>query len=100
MVNGFTCPKCGSLNAPETTRILKLQKSGSLAQNYPALMSKWHPTKNEAISPQDISSGSKIKAWWYCEYGHEFQKTPNDVTTLIKRGSKFFCPKCKLFKSK
>lgn len=37
------------------------------------LLGQWHPTKNEPVTPHDISHGSKRKLWWRCEKGHEWQ---------------------------
>lgn len=37
------------------------------------VLAQWHPTKNEPLSPDQVTFGSKKKAWWICEKGHEWQ---------------------------
>ena len=36
----------------------------------PDLAKEWHPTKNGALGPKDVTPGSKKKVWWLCEQGH------------------------------
>lgn len=36
-------------------------------------MEQWHPTKNENLTPADVSFGSERKVWWRCEHDHEWQ---------------------------
>lgn len=53
------------------------------------LLSEWHPEKNGALTPQDISYGSRKKVWWRCEHGHEWQ------SPLYSRvGANSGCPYC------
>lgn len=37
------------------------------------VLAQWHPTKNGALSPDQVTFGSKKKAWWICDKGHEWQ---------------------------
>ena len=37
------------------------------------LLRQWHPARNGALTPGDLSYGSKRKVWWQCEKGHEWQ---------------------------
>lgn len=37
------------------------------------LLQQWHPMKNEPLTPQTVTYGSKQKIWWRCEKGHEWQ---------------------------
>ena len=46
-----------------------------LATTAPELAAMWHPTKNGALSAQDVVSGSSLKFWWVCSRGHSFQST-------------------------
>jgi len=41
----------------------------------PMLSLEWHPTKNDNLTPQDITSGSNKKVWWLGSCGHEWQAT-------------------------
>ena len=47
----------------------------SLAETHPELVKEWHPTKNESITPHDVTPGSGKKVWWKCLQGddHEWQ---------------------------
>lgn len=53
------------------------------------LIDQWHPEKNAALTPADISYGSQRKVWWRCGQGHEWQSPPYARTG---RGSG--CPIC------
>ena len=50
-----------------------------LSHNYnlqvinPELAKEWHPTKNDNLTPANVTSRSKKKVWWLCEKGHEWQ---------------------------
>jgi len=52
------------------------------------LMSEWHPTKNNILTPSDVTAGSGKKVWWQCSKGHEWEASPNGRS----RGSG--CPYC------
>lgn len=67
---------------------MKKQKV-SLAIYKPHLIPQWHPTKNEGLTPSDVSFGSAKKVWWQCEKGHEWQTSVNSRTSR-ERG----CPYC------
>ncbi len=36
----------------------------------PDLAMQWHPTRNGALGPKDVTPGSRRKVWWLCEHGH------------------------------
>ena len=48
----------------------------------------WHPTRNEGLSPGDVSPGSRRVVWWRCSLGHEWQT----AVYAIKAGNS--CPYC------
>lgn len=52
------------------------------------LLWQWHPEKNEGLSPDTVPYGSKRKAWWVCEYGHEWQA---EVKSRVNGAG---CPHC------
>jgi len=47
----------------------------SLAMVNPDIALQWHPTKNEILTPLNVSSGSKKKVWWKCPVAddHEWE---------------------------
>lgn len=59
-----------------------------LASQYPAIAAQWHPTRNNGLTPADVTCGSRRKVWWRCGYGHEWQATVNS------RVSGSGCPIC------
>ena len=38
----------------------------SLADLYPLVAERWHPTRNGTLTPADVSAGSGRKVWWFC----------------------------------
>lgn len=66
----------------------KRRRYGSLATACPALAAQWHPAKNGALTPADVTLGSGKKAWWLCERGHEWQAVVGSRT----KGAG--CPSC------
>ena len=54
----------------------------------PKLLSEWHPSKNEGLSPYALTTGSNKKVWWICDKGHEFEQV------VYKRTLGRNCPYC------
>ncbi|MBR4868719.1 MAG: zinc-ribbon domain-containing protein [Clostridia bacterium] len=59
------CPFCSGRNVTEGET--------DLQSRYPELSKEWHPTKNNTLSPSNVSPGSHKKVWWKCNKGHEWQ---------------------------
>ncbi len=57
----------------------------------PEIARQWHPTKNGKLTPNDVSLGSKLKAWWLCESDprHEWKAT---ISGRVR--AKSGCPTC------
>src|SRR5262249_4075991 len=51
---GYNCPYCSGN---------RVAKSNCLATKYPELVKEWHPTKNGALTPWDVTPGSGRKVW-------------------------------------
>jgi Probable Zinc-ribbon domain len=77
---GYGCPYCSGH---------RVTAERSLAAVAPAVARTWHPTKNGALKPTDVASGSDKKAWWLCKRGHEWRTT---ITGRARRGNG--CPMC------
>jgi len=78
---GKGCPYCsGKRVAPG---------SNDLLSKFPHIAKEWHPTKNNSLSPEQISYGSTKEIWWLCPEGHEYISSPNKRTSH-NRG----CPYC------
>lgn len=77
---GDGCPYCSGQ---------KVCKDNCLATKQPTLAKEWHPTKNGDLTPQDVTPGSsKMKVWWRCEKGHEWEMRP------LARSHGQNCPFC------
>ena len=79
--DGCGCPVCAN-------RAVALGVN-DLASQFPNLAQEWHPTKNGALTPQEVTFGTKRKVWWRCEKGHEWYVSVQS-RTLDGTG----CPVC------
>lgn len=78
--NDAGCPFCTNRRVSETN---------TLAAEYPELLEQWDYSKNGAVQPDQIVSGSSAVVHWKCKRGHEF------TAPIVRRtyaGSE--CPKC------
>jgi hypothetical protein len=53
------------------------------------LASEWHPTRNETLTPSDVTAGSGKVVWWQDKLGHAWQVSVNN-RTIGRTG----CPYC------
>lgn len=58
----------------------------------PALVREWHPTKNDDLSPCEITHGSGKKIWWLCKEGHTWH------ARVYSRSRGSGCPVCRKHK--
>jgi len=68
-------------------------KKRNLEQTHPALVAEWHPTKNDELTPQQVTYGSSKKVWWHkkcvaSQPAHEWQQRISHRTDGIG------CPVC------
>jgi Probable Zinc-ribbon domain len=66
---GDNCPYCSGR---------KVCKDNSLEALNLKLAREWHPSKNEPLTPSEVRPGSRIKVWWICRKGHEWDATINN----------------------
>jgi hypothetical protein len=87
--NGGTsgCPYC---------RGLKASSENNLMVKYPKISDQWHPTKNAALEPSQVSPGSDQIIWWFCPKGptHVWQARVKDLVKCKRRGTSG-CPHCR-----
>ena len=83
---GNSCPVCGLKKRAKTQSIPEAGKS--LADLMLDLAAEWHPFRNGALSPLEVSAGSHKKVWWQCGRGHEW------VATVKSRSEGSRCPYC------
>jgi len=90
---GSGCIKCStrkrSIGLSEKIRLSKFNPNKSLSVVNPEVAQEWHPTKNEKLTPESVSYGSGLKAWWKCAKGHEWDAVISSRTNLAAQ-----CPIC------
>jgi hypothetical protein len=89
------CPVCSKRKGSEKTLKIKLEKRGSLFDNYPSIASKWNYQLNGDLSPKLILSNSHAKFWWHCSCGSMYMQSPNYLVKLFKKDSLYKCENCK-----
>jgi hypothetical protein len=60
---GSGCPFCAKRNR-------RASVATCLATVEPGLAREWHPTLNGALTPKDVTPGSRKKVFWRCRAGH------------------------------
>jgi hypothetical protein len=76
------CPVCAGFVASPTT---------SLAAVAPKIARQWHPTKNGAVTPRDVTPGATKKYWWRCVVAPDHVWTAS-VANRVRNGTG--CPAC------
>ncbi len=66
----------------------RLTDANRLSLHNPDVAAEWHPDKNGALTPHDVSYGSGKRVWWLCPEGHERQ-TVVSYRTLDGTGCRF-----------
>ena len=77
---GTGCPYCAGKKA--------VPGESDLVTRKPELAAQWHPTKNGAITPDQVTPGSHKKVWWVCPKGHQWQ------ALVMARSAGEGCPVC------
>ena len=79
-LSGAECPYC----------IGKKVQPGEndLATAFPEIAAQWHPTKNGALTPEQVTPNSNRKVWWRYGKGHEW------LARVSARTEGSGCPYC------
>ena len=79
--NGQGCPYCAGK---------KVSKTNCLGMLNPLLSKQWHPTKNNSLTPFQVTLNSGKKVWWKCPEGddHEWH------AAIYSRADGVGCPIC------
>lgn len=72
-IKGVGCPICAN-------RVV-LTGYNDLATQYPLFANEWDYEKNKPLMPEKVASGSHVKVWWKCSYGHEWTATVSGRTS-------------------
>jgi hypothetical protein len=78
---GTGCPICSGN---------KVVKSNCLATLNPELSRQWHPCKNNALTPNDVTASSGKKVWWKCPEGDDHEWN----AVIANRNKGIGCPIC------
>jgi hypothetical protein len=78
-IRGTGCPDCLRTRPSEEYNLKTV---------HPELASQWHPTKNENLTPAQVTPSSEKQVWWKCEFGHEWK------AVIKKRSKGQGCPYC------
>jgi hypothetical protein len=62
-----------------------------LAECHPAIAAQWHATRNEGLSPQEVTPGSARTVWWRCSVNGKHCWRAS-VANRVRRASG--CPRC------
>lgn len=84
-VRGNGCPYCSNQ---------KVSLESSLYSVCPDLSREWNIEKNKALTPKDVTPGTRRKVWWRCKNGHEWEASVGQRSNL-KSG----CPYCSGYKT-
>lgn len=68
----------------------------SLGDRHPYLVSEWHPTLNEELTPFNVKPGSQRIVQWQCALGHTWPATPGNRTHVT---SPTGCPDCTIYRT-
>ena len=66
----------------------------TLAEECPDLAAQWHPTKNEDLTPADVTCGSDRRVWWLCTIGQCGHDHAWEARIDSRDHSKRGCPIC------
>lgn len=80
--NQSGCPYCAGRKV--------LPGFNDLATLEPRIAAEWHPTLNGALTPEQVTVGSRKKVWWGCAYGHVWKSVIYSRTGAKRCG----CPVC------
>ena len=87
--SGRNCPECAKAKRVTAFNQTRISNNGSLHTENPELANEWHPTKNGALTPADVTSASSKIVWWLGKCGHEW-----DAAVGNRSINKTDCPYC------
>jgi hypothetical protein len=63
----------GKIRCTKCPRTRTFDAANSLASRHPELARLWHPTRNDGLTPADVTPGERRIVWWQCAKGHSNQ---------------------------
>ena len=80
---------CGGSGCPVCAGKKVIAGENDLASQFPVIAAQWHSSKNETLTPEQVTPSSNRKVWWRCEKGHDYQAAVG-ARTMSGSG----CPYC------
>lgn len=77
-----SCPYCSGK---------RLSNLNAIQITHPEISNMWHPIRNKNMNISETTYSSNKRVWWICDKGHEWEQSPN-VMTSQKR--KYICYQC------
>lgn len=59
------------------SKLFSVKPGNSLLDKFPEIATEWHPTRNGALTPDNVTAGSDKSVWWQCAQGHEWETSVN-----------------------
>ena len=84
------CERCGRKKAIKKQRQYRIEKNGSLQDQFPSIAAEWDQEKNGDLTPSMVTAKTDDKAWWICSEGHPSYYASIGNRTILNRG----CPIC------
>ena len=79
--NNTGCPYCSNKKI--------MPGFNDLATTRPNIAKEWDYSKNDKLTPKDVSAGSGKKVWWICPKGHSY-----DSIIIMRTSYNVGCPYC------
>ncbi len=83
-INPTGCPICGNRRV-----INQKMLNNTLEKRFPNVANEWNYEKNGNLKPSDVNSNSKLRVWWKCSEGHEWE-----TSILHRTHRESGCPFC------
>jgi len=87
--SGAVSNRSGPLEVVPRQPPLRITWKPRLADTHPEIARQWHPSRNGALTPRDVTPHSQYRVWWLCDSGHEWLRL---VHRRTENGSG--CPEC------
>ncbi len=86
------CKVCAMKDFKEKCSKRNLSSINNLAVSFPDVAVEWHPTKNGALTPLDVTPYSNKEVWWLCKRNKDHE-WPATIYNRTKNHSG--CPLCR-----
>ncbi len=84
VTSGHACKICGikRIGVTNSSPLSKKNKNSKLVSDFPEIAKEWDYTKNNGLTPSDVTASSEKRIWWICPKGHSYDAIPGNRTRL------------------